>query len=98
MAASWTTEETEALVSIWGRANVQNELDAVARVISSTREVPSTSRLSLHFQGERGSYVRNSRHAIHSRRKATSGAEDQPLGCSVLDTRSLRARHMHGLT
>ena len=27
--------------------------------------------------------------------KATSGAEDQPLGGSVLDMRSLRARHMH---
>ena len=33
--------------------------------------------------------IRKSRYAIHSRRKATSGAEDQPL-------RYLRARHMHG--
>ena len=41
MAASWMTEETGTLASIWGQANVQNELDAVARVIvSSAREVP----------------------------------------------------------
>ena len=32
MAAGWTTEETGALVSIWGQANVQNELDAVSGV------------------------------------------------------------------
>ena len=31
MAAGWTTEETGALVSIWGQANVQNELDGIAR-------------------------------------------------------------------
>ena len=30
MAAGWTTEETGALVSIWGQANVQNELDGIA--------------------------------------------------------------------
>ena len=56
MAASWTTEVTGALVSIWGEANVQNELDGVARnrtifvsavrVVSSAREVPFPSRLS----------------------------------------------------
>ena len=38
------TEETKALVraliSIWGQANTQNVLDAVARVLSSAREVP----------------------------------------------------------
>ena len=31
MAAGWTTEETGALVSIWGQANVQNKLDGIAR-------------------------------------------------------------------
>ena len=31
MAAGWTMEETGALVSIWGQANVQNELDGIAR-------------------------------------------------------------------
>ena len=51
MAAGWKTEETGALVSIWGQANVQNELDAVARVVSSAREVPLPWRLSYHFQG-----------------------------------------------
>ena len=35
-----TTEKTGDLVSIWGQANVQNELDAVARVVSSAQEVP----------------------------------------------------------
>ena len=84
-----TTEKTGDLVSIWGQANVQNELDAVARVVSSTQEVPFPLEALLDFQGYRGSYVRNSRHAIHSRRKATSGAEDHPL-------RYLRAWHMHG--
>ena len=46
MASSWMTEETGALVSIWGQANIQIELDAVARVVSSAREVPFLSRLS----------------------------------------------------
>ena len=43
-----TTEKTGDLVSIkfWGQANVQNELDAVARVVSSAQEVPFPSRLS----------------------------------------------------
>ena len=31
MTAGWTTEETGALVNIWGQANVQSELDGVAR-------------------------------------------------------------------
>ena len=31
MAAGWTTEETRALVSVWGQANVQSELDGVTR-------------------------------------------------------------------
>lgn len=31
MAAGWTTEETRALVSIWGQENVQSELDGVQR-------------------------------------------------------------------
>ena len=34
MAAGFTTKKTEDSVSIWGQANVQNELDAVARVSS----------------------------------------------------------------
>ena len=42
-----TTEKTGDLVSIiWEQANVQNELDAVARVVSSAQEVPFPSRLS----------------------------------------------------
>ena len=41
-----TTEKTGDLVSIWGQANVQNELDTVARVVSSAQEVPFPSRLS----------------------------------------------------
>ena len=31
MAAGWSNEETRALVSVWGQANVQSELDSVAR-------------------------------------------------------------------
>ena len=48
MAAGLTTEKTEdlILVSNWGQDNVQNELDAVARVVSSAREVSFPSRLS----------------------------------------------------
>ena len=34
-AVGLTTEKTGDLVSIWGQANVHNELDAVARVLSS---------------------------------------------------------------
>ena len=45
MAAGLTTDETGGLVSIWGQANVQNELDAVAHVVSSAREVAFPSRL-----------------------------------------------------
>ena len=41
-----TTEKTGNLVSNWGQANVQTELDAVARVVSSAQEVPFPSRLS----------------------------------------------------
>ena len=41
-----TTEKTGDLVSICGQANVQNELDAVARVVSSGQEVPFPSTLS----------------------------------------------------
>ena len=51
MAARWTTEETGALISIWGRANVQNEQDAVIRVVFSAREVPFSSRLSKDSVG-----------------------------------------------
>ena len=40
MAAGWTMKETGALVSIWRQAKVQNELDAVAHLVSSAREVP----------------------------------------------------------
>lgn len=31
MAAGWTIDETRALVGIWGAADVQNQLDGVAR-------------------------------------------------------------------
>ena len=31
MAAGWRVEETRALVSLWGQANVQSELDIVVR-------------------------------------------------------------------
>ena len=31
MAAGWSTEETRALVSTWGEANVQSQLDGVVR-------------------------------------------------------------------
>ena len=46
MASGWTTEETGALVGIWRQVNVQNELDAVARVVSSARELSFPLRLS----------------------------------------------------
>ena len=46
MAVGLTTEKTGDLVNFWGQANVQNELDAVARVVSSAQEVPFPSRLS----------------------------------------------------
>ena len=35
-----TTEKTGDLVRFWGQANIQNEIDAVARVVSSSQEVP----------------------------------------------------------
>ena len=44
-----TTEKTGDLVSIWGQANVQNELDAVARVVSSAQEVPFPLEALLVF-------------------------------------------------
>ena len=31
MSSGWTTEETRALVGVWGQANVQSELDGMAR-------------------------------------------------------------------
>ena len=31
MAASWSAAETRDLISVWGHANVQNELDGVTR-------------------------------------------------------------------
>ena len=37
------------LVSIWGQANVQNELDAVTRVVSSAQEVPFPLEALLVF-------------------------------------------------
>ena len=54
-----TTEKTGYLVSLgtgqrleyfWGQANVQNELDAVARVVSSSQEVPFPLEALLVFQ------------------------------------------------
>ena len=38
-----------SLVVAWGQVNVQNELDAIARVVSSAREVPFSSRFLLAF-------------------------------------------------
>ena len=49
MAVGLTTEKTGDLVSIWGQANVQNELDAVARVVSSAQEVPFPLEALLVF-------------------------------------------------
>ena len=59
----------------WGQANVQNELDAIALVVSSAREVLFPSRFLLTFSEDSVGtiYIRNRKHAIHSRRKATSG-------------------------
>ena len=31
MSSGWTTEETRALVGVWGQANVQSKLDGVTR-------------------------------------------------------------------
>ena len=31
MASGWNTEETKAIVGVWGEANVQKQLDGVAR-------------------------------------------------------------------
>ena len=31
MASGWSTEETRALISVWGEANVQDQLDSVKR-------------------------------------------------------------------
>ena len=44
-----TTVKTGDLVSIWGQDNVQNELDAVARVVSSPQEVPFPLEALLAF-------------------------------------------------
>ena len=44
-----TTEKTGDLVSIWGQANVQNELDTVAHVVSSAQEVPFPLEALLVF-------------------------------------------------
>ena len=41
-----TMEKTGDLVNFLGQANVQNELDAVARVVSSSQEVPFPLELS----------------------------------------------------
>ena len=51
IAASWTTEETRAVGCIWGQAKVQNELDAIDRVVSSVGEVPFLSRFFWHSRG-----------------------------------------------
>ena len=38
MAAGWSAQETKMLVSIWGEADVQSQLDGVIRnCVSSTR-------------------------------------------------------------
>ena len=44
-----TTEKTGDLVRFWGQANVQNEIDAVARVVSSSQEVPFPLEALLVF-------------------------------------------------
>ena len=44
-----TTEKTGDRVSFLGQANVQNELDAVARVVSSSQEVPFPLEALLVF-------------------------------------------------
>ena len=31
MAAGWSTEETKALIGVWGDGNIQTQLDGVAR-------------------------------------------------------------------
>ena len=59
----WTMEETRALVSIWGQANIQNEIDGVAR---------NTTIFSLLFRGLRGSCVTVDKQYT-AEEKATSG-------------------------
>ena len=49
MAVGLTTEKTVDLVRFWGLANVQNEIDAVARVVSSSLEVPFALEALLVF-------------------------------------------------
>ena len=91
IAVGWTTEETGALVSTWGQANVQNELDALAHVVSCPRGSPSISKDSV---GPTCMYATVDMQSTAEEKQQV--AEDQPLGGSVLDTRSLRAWHMHG--
>ena len=49
MAVGLMTEKTGDLVRFWGQANVQNEIDAVARVVSSSQEVPFPLEALLVF-------------------------------------------------
>ena len=48
MAVGWTTEETGALVSIWGQANVQNELDGVGRNRTVFEKIASVVPSAVH--------------------------------------------------
>ena len=68
LQVGWMTEETGALVSIWGQNNVQNELDAVSsRSVLSFEALLAFPRISWVL------YTQQYRHVIHSIRKATSG-------------------------
>ncbi len=40
MAAGWSAEETNALVRIWGEADIQSQLDGVARNQSVFEKLP----------------------------------------------------------
>ena len=41
MAAGWTSEETKALIGIWGKEEVQNALDGIVRNKTSYQKVAS---------------------------------------------------------
>ena len=84
-----TTKKTGDLVSIWGQANVQNELDAVARVVTSAQEVPFPRGSPSISKDSVGPMYATVDMQSTAEEKQTSGVEDQPL-------RYLRAWHMHG--
>ncbi len=47
MAAVWTTEETNALIGVWGEANVQDQLDSQLDTPGCTRQVENITRDSI---------------------------------------------------